>query len=213
MLNRRIMMEAVQKKRVFSVQTRNNLLIDLSLLMSGLISVLSGVYFLIFPIGGYQGGRNPYYGIEIAFTRHTWDDIHTWSSVIIIALAALHIPLHWDWIIKMTKNGFRTLTGRGNLNKYGLFNLAINLLFGLSGFICALSGLYFLLVPLEYRGLIFNQNVWDLVHTWSGVVMISAGILHLGIHWKWITKVTKKYWLTLRDKYGDLQSGKRVEIT
>ena len=45
--------------------------------------------FLFLPVGGFQGGRNPYYGIVIFFERHTWGDIHTWSSVVIMALAAL----------------------------------------------------------------------------------------------------------------------------
>jgi len=26
---------------------------------------LSGIYFLVLPTGGYQGGRNPYYGIQV----------------------------------------------------------------------------------------------------------------------------------------------------
>jgi hypothetical protein len=62
--------------------------------------------------------------------------------------------------------------------------------------ICGLSGLYF----LEFFGLassntvlIFTPLVWDLIHTWSGVVMTAAGILHFSIHWKWVVKVLGKY--------------------
>ena len=136
-----------QKNGVFSVQTRNNITLDMFLLISGLISILSGIYFLFLPIGGYMGGRNPYFDIIIFFERHTWDDIHTWSSVVIMALAALHIPLHWQWIVKMTKTGFRSMIGKSNLNKHSRFNLFINILFGISGLICGLSGLYFLFLP------------------------------------------------------------------
>jgi cytochrome b subunit of formate dehydrogenase len=190
-------MVAVNKKRVFSAQTRNNLILDLNMLAAGLISILTGIYFLILPIGGYQGGRNPYYGITVFFDRHTWDDLHTWSSVAIIALVALHIPLHWDWIVKMTKNGFRIFKKKSTLNRFGQFNLGVNVLFGLSGFICAVSGVYFLLVPLVYLGEINSTHTWDLIHTWSGIVMISAGILHFAIHWKWLIKVVNKYWHAL----------------
>ncbi len=192
------------KKRIFSVQTRNNITLDMLMLISGLISILSGVYFLFLPVGGFQGGRNPLYGLIIFFERHTWGDIHIWSSVIIMALLALHIPLHWDLIVKMTKTGFRSLIGRGRLNNNSMFNLAINILIGISGLICGLSGLYFLLRP-EFLGVaaaasvwIFTPLVWDLIHTWSGVVMTAAAILHFGIHWKWVLKVLGKYTRSLR---------------
>lgn len=196
-------MKTTNKKRVFSVQTRNNITLDMLLLISGVITALSGIYFLFLPVGGYQGGRNPLYGIIILFERHAWSDIHIWASVIILALAALHIPLHWSWITKMTKTGFRTLFGKSRLNKFSKFNLGINILIGLSGLICGLSGLYFLLIP-EFYGTaagtavwIFTPVVWDLIHTWSGVVLTAAGILHFEIHWKWVVKVIDKYWKRL----------------
>lgn len=197
----------MDKKNIFSVQTRNNIILDVFLVVAGLVTALSGIYFLLLPVGGFQGGRNPLYGIIIFFERHTWSDIHIWASVASIALAALHIPLHWGWIIKMTKSGFRTIIGKSKLNKYSQFNLAINSLIGLSGLICGVSGLYFLLVPgashaslVGDPGWIFNLLTWDLIHTWSGAVMISAGTLHFGIHWKWVDKVMSKYWKAMTER-------------
>lgn len=185
-------MSATNKKPVFSIQTRKNIILDMFLLFSGLIAILSGIYFLFLPIGGFQGGRNAYYGIIIFFERHAWEDIHTWSSVAIIGLAALHIPIHWGWIVKMTKTGLRSILGRNKLNKHSRFNLVVNVLIGISGLICGLSGLYFLFLPAEPTWL-FTPLVWDLIHTWSGVVATSAGLLHFGIHWKWVVKVLGKY--------------------
>ena len=159
------------------------------------------IYFLFLPVGGYQGGRNPHYGITILFGRHTWGDIHIWASIVLISLAALHIPIHWNWIVKMTKNGIGSMRGKKKLNKYSQFNLAVNILIGLSGMICSLSGLYFLFfhgvsraVLAGDQGLIFNPITWNLIHTWSGIVMVLAAILHFGIHWKWMVKVLSKYW-------------------
>jgi len=177
---------------VFSIQTRNNIILDMFMLISGLIAILSGIYFLFLPIGGFQGGRNPFYDVIVFFERHTWGDVHTWSSVAIMALATLHIPLHWVWIVKMTKTGFRSLFGKSKLKKRSSFNLAINILIGISGLICGLSGLYFLFLP-GMPTWIFTPLIWDLIHTWSGVVMTAVGILHFGIHWKWVVKVLGKY--------------------
>ena len=198
--------------RVFSTQTRNNILLDMPMLISGLVSVLTGIYFLFLPVGGFQGGRNPFYGLVIFFERHTWSDIHTWSSVIIMALAALHIPIHWDWITKMTRSGLRSLVGKSRLNKYSKFNLFINVMIGLSGLVCGFSGLYFLfepvLVPAGGAGWIFTRFVWDMIHTWSGVGVTAAAILHFAIHWRWVTKVSRKYWNAfLRQIYKSRKPG------
>lgn len=192
-------------KPIFSTQTRNNFLLDMPLLVAGLISVLTGIYFLFLPVGGYQGGRNPFYGMVIIFERHAWGDIHTWSSVVIMALAALHIPLHWSWIKKMTRSGVRAAFGKSKLSKHSTFNLLVNILIGLSGVICGISGLYFLfesiLVPLGSSGWVFTPFTWDMIHTWSGVVVTAAAILHFAIHWRWVTKVLSKYWGAVQERY------------
>ncbi|MGD8904110.1 MAG: hypothetical protein PVI67_11135, partial [Anaerolineae bacterium] len=62
-----------------SMQTRANWLIDVAVFIGGILAGLSGVYFLYLPSGGYQGGRNPMYGITIFFERHTWSDLHVWG--------------------------------------------------------------------------------------------------------------------------------------
>jgi hypothetical protein len=194
-----------KKKSVFSAKTRNNILLDMSMLLAGLSSVISGIYFLFLPVGGYQGGRNPTYEMVIFFERHTWSQIHTWGSVLIIALAALHIPFHWSWIVKMTRSGLRTVSGKGNLNIYSQFNLGINILIGISGLLCGLSGLFFLfeqsLLSISAGDWIFTRLTWDLVHTWSGVAFTAAAILHFGIHWRWAIKVLKKYGLAFLEGF------------
>ncbi|MEA3351492.1 MAG: DUF4405 domain-containing protein [Chloroflexota bacterium] len=192
------------KRRIVSTQTRNNFFIDSFFFTVGLITALSGIYFLFLPVGGYQGGRNPMYGIVILFTRHTWGDIHLWAGVAILALGALHIPLHWKWIVSMTKRAVKTMRGKRGMNAYAKFNLGVNMLLGLSALISGLSGLYFLLVPGASHASIaldpiwlFSRTTWDLIHTWSGVIIIAAAVLHFYIHWKWAYKVTRKYWRAL----------------
>jgi len=188
-------------KRIVSTQTRNNFFIDSFLFIGGVITSLSGIYFLFLPVGGYQGGRNPMYGITILFDRHTWGDIHIWAGVAIIALAAIHIPLHWKWIVNMTKRVLKMATRKCSMNAYAKFNLGVNILIGLSALISGLSGMYFLLVPGASHAAIapdpmwlFSRTTWDLIHTWSGVVVTAAATLHFYIHWKWAFKIARKYW-------------------
>ena len=78
--------------KTVSLQTRTNWIIDLTVFLGGLAAAISGIYFLFLPSGGYQGGRNPMYGVTVLFARHTWDDLHTWSGVAMIAVTASVSP-------------------------------------------------------------------------------------------------------------------------
>lgn len=178
-----------------SKPTRNNWLLDSLLFISGLIAMFSGIYFLFFPIGGYQGGRNPAYNLIILFSRHTWDDLHTWSGVAMILIIAIHLSLHWRWVVNMTRRMLKEIFTRSyTLNPRGRFNLWVNITVGLSFLVTAISGIYYLFFPggrsVADPMLLFNRQVWDILHTWGGVVMILAAVIHFVIHWNWIVKVT-----------------------
>lgn len=179
-----------------SKQTRMNWLIDASLFTNALVAMLSGIYFLYFPVGGYQGGRNPAHNLTILFTRRTWDDLHTWSGVAMIAVVVIHFSLHWRWVVNMTRRMIREIFGKSvNMNARGRFNLWVNIMVAISFLITALSGVYFLFVP-SGRGsvdplFLFSRQTWDMLHTWGGVVLILGAAAHFVIHWTWIVKVSR----------------------
>ncbi|MDO9086197.1 MAG: DUF4405 domain-containing protein [Anaerolineaceae bacterium] len=180
-----------------SKQTRQNWQINAFLFLSAILASLSGVYFLYFP-EGFMGGRNPLYNVIILFNRQTWDLVHTWSGVGMIVIATLHTIIHWKWITSMTKKVWNELlAGTSKLSKFGKINVAINFMIGLTGLITAISGIYFLFDTSNSHAtqamFLFNRTTWDLIHTWAGVLMIITFILHFAIHWKWVTKVTRRY--------------------
>jgi hypothetical protein len=181
-----------------SAQTRNNWLVDAALLITAISASISGVYFLFFTSGGYQGGRNPYYGIVLLFERATWSDIHTWTGVFMILTLMIHLPLHWKWVVNMTRRMVKNMTGQSpKLNNRSRFNVFIDALVALSFLVVALSGVYLLFVPggpnaaLTDPMILFSRTTWDLIHTWSGVVVILAGLIHFAIHWGWVKKVSR----------------------
>jgi uncharacterized membrane protein len=193
-----------------SARTRTNWLINASVFIGGVIAGLSGIYFLFLPSGGYQGGRNVLYGIQILFSRATWDDLHTWGGVIMIGAAALHIAIHWDWIVMMVKRILSTLWSKGSqMSKGAKLNVLVDAVIAISFFLTAISGIYFLFAPTGgYRGgdnvgwdpgFLFSRTTWDLIHTWAGVVMIGAAALHFVIHWRWIRNVTVRFFRTRGD--------------
>jgi hypothetical protein len=194
----------MMKKRIsISAQTRNNWLIDVAVFFGGLLAGLSGIYFLYVPSGGYQGGRNVLKEVMIIFDRSSWDTLHTWAGVFMILAAILHFTIHWQWILTMIKRIMTLLRSGGtNMSSGARFNLVISLLVALSFTSTAVSGIYFLFAPVGgYQGgrnlawdpgLIFSRATWDLIHTWSGVILILAAVVHLIIHWRWVVKVTKR---------------------
>jgi hypothetical protein len=34
----------------------------------------------------------------LSLTRHTWNDLHLYAGLAMIAVFALHLALHWNWL-------------------------------------------------------------------------------------------------------------------
>ena len=196
-------------KRVrMSMQTRKNWLIDAAVFLGGIVAGLTGIYFLFVPSGGYQGGRNPMYGVTILFDRHTWDDLHAWGGVLMIAAVIVHFAIHWQWVKMMARRMVNAALSRGTeLSRGSKFNVAIDLVVAIAFLLCALSGIYFLFAPTGgFQGgsntswdpnFIFSRTTWDLIHTWSGVALTAAAVVHFAIHWRWVKNVSRKFFLSL----------------
>ena len=188
--------------------TRRNWYLDAVLFLGMVIAAISGIYFLIFPDGGYMGGRNPYYGIQIIFDRTGWEWIHTWLSVGFVAVALLHLILHWKWVVSTTKRVLRNMFGKqkSTMSAGGWKNVIVDGVIAVSFIISAISGIYFIFVGVSHGGLtpdllfLFSRTTWELVHLWSSVLFISSFILHFAIHWGWVTKVTLRIFTGKKSK-------------
>ncbi len=185
-----------QNRSALSPKLRKNWWIDMFLGVTAVATVLSSFYFLIYPNSGYQGGQNPQYNAVLIFNRQSWDLIHTWSSIAMILAALIHIIIHWNWITGTSDRTWQVITGkRKPFNARLTYNIFLDLSIAVSFFICTISGLYFLFFAPEGRStevLLFNKTTWDLIHTWSGVLMTIGAILHFTLHWKWVTNITGK---------------------
>lgn len=197
------------RPRPLSPTTRLNWLLDAVVFLAAVSAAITGVYFLYFVSGGYQGGRNPTYGITLFFDRQTWDLIHTWSGVIMISAVALHLGIHLKWIGMMGRKVLAALRRTSSLSKGAKINVLVDLAIALSFFLAAASGIYFLFdvrsgwqVTNSTPLFLFSRTTWDLIHTWSGVTLIVAALVHLAIHWGWVTKVTAKMWRSMQLRPG-----------
>jgi hypothetical protein len=81
-----------------------NYLLDAVIALAFALSGVTGVAFLVMGDSGYQGGRNAGFATSfLGLSRGTWSDLHTWSSLVIIAGVAVHVAIHWRWILCVTK--------------------------------------------------------------------------------------------------------------
>lgn len=184
--------------QVITKHVRRNWLIDVGLFLAALGATITGIYFLIFPVGGYQGGRNPYYGITVLFDRETWDILHAWTGVLMIAAVLIHLVWHWNWLKGAARRIFGELV-RG-IRQIGLrsrLNAAMDTLIALGFLLSAASGVYFLLAPGGISGhnlqpFLFSPAAWDVIHTWSSIMMLIGIMVHLALHWSWIKSVSMR---------------------
>ena len=189
----------MEMKTNVSPKTRNNWIMDAGLFLAMVVTVLSGIYFLVFPSGGYKGGSNPWYGIQVIFDREGWEWIHTWIGLGMVVIALVHILFHWKWFVSMTKRIVHGLFGKtSSLSRGGKYNLWLNFVTGLSFLVSAASGVYFIFAGGSEGGrnpdpmFLFTRTAWDVIHTWSSVLFVATFILHFAIHWLWIARVTRR---------------------
>ena len=132
------------------------------------------------------------------FDRETWDELHLWSGLAMIFILTIHILVHWDWIKVMVAR-FLGPNARAfaKSNKRMQFNILLNVVAAISFVLVSLSGIYLMFTPSRSSAsttpsFIFDWYAWDVIHTWSGVVMFISVFLHFYIHWTWITKVSRR---------------------
>ena len=41
----------------------------------------------------------------LGWGRHEWGEVHTWVAYLLIALIALHLLLHWRWLVLSATQG------------------------------------------------------------------------------------------------------------
>ena len=163
----------------------------------GMGVLASSVYFLVFPVG-YQGGRNAYYGFTFLFSRDGWDALHLWTGLGMILVVLAHIVVHWQWIKMMVVRFLKPQTCNVAKNNWrAQYNLFLNLVAGISFLLVSASGIYLMFMPGRSNAesspvFIFNWYAWDVIHTWSGIVMVISVFLHFYIHWGWVVNVSKK---------------------
>ncbi len=78
-----------------------NLMIDLLAAACLLVMVATG-YILRFPLPPATNRTHELWGMS----RHEWGTIHSWASIVLLVVLAIHVALHWEWLFAMIHHRF-----------------------------------------------------------------------------------------------------------
>jgi hypothetical protein len=75
-----------------------------------LVEAVSGFVLWFALPNGSGGGRGRGGGLggeTFIFDRHTWLGIHDWFAVVLVLLIAVHVAMHWRWIVRTSRTLLR----------------------------------------------------------------------------------------------------------
>ncbi|MEW6447228.1 MAG: DUF4405 domain-containing protein [Bacillota bacterium] len=87
------------------LKTRLNYWLGWLLFLTGLGLVISG-FVRWFVLQGRGWGAARCGTASFIVTYRTWTEIHQWFAVAFTVLVLLHICLHWNWLVAMTRRIF-----------------------------------------------------------------------------------------------------------
>jgi hypothetical protein len=89
-MGRHVMSSLLYGRCLLSEGAKGNLLLDAVIVLSFLLVALSGIYLLLAPWGGLQGGWSRSWDSGLLFGRTTLDLIYTWAGLVLVGTAVLH---------------------------------------------------------------------------------------------------------------------------
>ncbi len=128
--------------------------------------------------------------------------IHEWLGIGLGLALLIHLTLHWDWVIRTTRN---LLSPRGHDKVIWLVNLALLLAMTL----CVASGILISRVALPYLGIYTLAGpFWTRLHVLTAEVTLGLVPVHAALRWRWVVSVGRRL-LTWRSAGRAGQAGRR----
>ena len=134
--------------------------------------------------------------------RLTGIAIHEWLGLAGAAAVVVHLLLHWEWIVGVTRRFLGRTSGAARLN------YVVDVLFFIDLVVISLSGLMVSQALLPLLGLAAPGGAfWLVAHALSADLAVVLVAVHAALHWKWILNAVRRY--VLRPAAA---VGKRVEV-
>jgi Na+/H+-dicarboxylate symporter len=114
--------------------------------------------------------------------------LHEWLSVALIVPLLLHLIINWEWTVRVLNTFAERLFHASRLN------LLVDVALFVSAVAVMLSGLVVSSVISGVFGVANGASaLWVAVHSVSADAAVALLLLHLGLHWRWILNVSRKF--------------------
>ncbi len=140
--------------------------------------------------------------MEVHFTGVHY---HELLGLMLAAIFAVHVTLHWQWVVGVTKQIFRNLF---SVNKTRL-KYILNLILFLDMAVCVVTGI--LISRTLGLNFTFAQQITHSVHTTTADLSLIIVGVHIATSWEWIVLNAKKYLFNFAFLHKQSRSGNRSE--
>lgn len=117
------------------------------------------------------------------YLEFTGINYHQWLGAGITLLAILHLWLHLDWVITVTRRFFDNTSAQNR--RYYLVDLLL-----IFGFVVIIETGIVISTWLNLD--LFTYSAWLDVHIIASVVTLFLLVLKIGLHWKWVIAITRR---------------------
>ncbi|GAB4423443.1 MAG: DUF4405 domain-containing protein [Anaerolineae bacterium] len=128
-------------------------------------------------------------GFLVADNPHfTGMAIHEWLGIAFGAAIIMHLLLHWQWLVAVTRRFLSNVPWQARLN------YILNLFLFIDVTIIILSGLMISREALPSLGLsLASSGAWKGLHHLTANLSLALIGLHVALHWQWIANAVKRY--------------------
>jgi hypothetical protein len=159
-------------------QTKRNFWLDVTIFVALLITTITGfILWLVIP-----------HKLDIVFpgfSRSVWAVAHIYSGVVGLAAIVIHIVRHWGWL--------KALRGRplSRMPEKLRTNRVVDRIMWITYIVTNVFGA--IAWTLHFGGGMYIVRVPDRLHVVFGVAWTILTMVHLALHWKWITSTSLRY--------------------
>jgi len=159
-------------------RTERNFWLDVTIFVALLITTITGfILWLVIP--------HKLDIIFLGFSRSAWVTAHICLGVVGLACIVLHIVWHWGWLKALRGRPLRemkeTLRANRIVDRIMWITYITTNVFGAIAW------------ALHFGDDIYVVSVPDRLHVVFGVAWTILTIVHLALHWRWITSTTQRY--------------------
>lgn len=114
--------------------------------------------------------------------------VHEWLSIAFGAAIFVHLLLHWDWIVGITRSFFKKARWSARTN------YVLNALLFIDITIVIFTGLMISENALPLFGIqTVRGGIWHVLHATSANLSLVLLGLHVALHWDWIVSTMKRF--------------------